>query len=102
MLDIRFIREHPERVQEAATQKGYTVNIQELLRADESRRELQTKADELRTRRNEISAQMKGGKPEPELVEQGKAIKTELAEVRNQNAAHGASQIAGCKNAQRL
>ena len=81
MLDIRFIREHPERVQEAATQKGYTVNIQELLRADESRRELQSKADELRTRRNEISSQMKGGKPAPELIEQGKVIKTELAEV---------------------
>ncbi len=83
MLDIRFIRENPERVQEAATQKGYKVNIQELLSADESRRELQTKADELRTRRNEISAQMKGGKPEPELVEQGKAIKTELAELED-------------------
>ena len=55
MLDIRFIREHPERVQEAATQKGYTVNIQELLRADESRRELQAKADELRTKRNECN-----------------------------------------------
>lgn len=83
MLDIRFIRDNPERVQEAATQKGYKVNIQELLSADESRRELQTKADELRTRRNEISAQMKGGKPEPELVEQGKAIKTELAELED-------------------
>ena len=83
MLDIRFIREHPERVQEAATQKGYTVNIQELLRADESRRELQAKADELRTRRNEISSQMKGGKPAPELVEQGRVIKTELAEVED-------------------
>lgn len=83
MLDIRFIRENPERVQEAAAQKGYKINIAELLRADESRRELQTKADELRTRRNEISAQMKGGKPAPELVEQGKAIKTELAELED-------------------
>lgn len=83
MLDIRFIREHPERVQEAATQKGYTVNIQELLRADESRRELQAKADELRTKRNTISGQMKGGKPAPELIEQGKVIKTELAEVED-------------------
>lgn len=83
MLDIRFIRENPERVQEAAAQKGYTVNIAELLNADESRRELQTKADELRTQRNEISAQMKGGKPAPELVEQGKALKTQIAEVED-------------------
>lgn len=83
MLDIRFIRENPDRVQTAAAQKGYTVNIQELLHADESRRELQQKADELRTRRNEIAAQMKGGKPAEELIEEGKNIKTELAEVED-------------------
>jgi len=83
MLDIRFIRENPDRVQEAAAQKGYTVNIAELLSADESRRELQAKADELRTQRNEIAAQMKGGKPAPELVEQGRVIKTELGEVED-------------------
>ena len=83
MLDIRFIRENPDRVQEAATQKGYKVNIQELLSADESRRELQAKTDDLRTKRNEISSQMKGGKPAPELVEQGKQLKTELAEVED-------------------
>lgn len=83
MLDIRFIRENPDRVQEAAAQKGYTVNIAELLSADESRRELQAKVDDLRTQRNEIAAQMKGGKPSPELVEQGRVIKTELGEVED-------------------
>ncbi|MGB2860991.1 MAG: serine--tRNA ligase, partial [Candidatus Saccharimonas aalborgensis] len=76
-------RENPDRVQTAAAQKGYTVNIQELLHADESRRELQQKADELRTRRNEIAAQMKGGKPAAELVEEGKRIKTELAGIED-------------------
>lgn len=81
MLDIRFIRENPDLVQEAARNKGYDVDIKELLSADESRRELQSKADELRTRRNEISSQMKGGRPSPELVEQGKQLKGELAEV---------------------
>lgn len=83
MLDIRFIRENPERVQESAVQKGYTVNIRELLDVDESRRDMQQKADELRTRRNEISTQMKGGKPSPELVERGRHLKTELAEVED-------------------
>ena len=81
MLDIRFIRENPDRVQEAAAQKGYKINIAELLSADESRRTLQTRADELRTTRNEIAARMKSGKPAPELVEQGKALKVELAEL---------------------
>lgn len=83
MLDIRFIRENPDRVQEAAAQKGYNVNIADLLSSDESRRELQQKADELRARRNEIAAKMKGGKPAPEMVEEGKSLKTQLAEVED-------------------
>lgn len=83
MLDIRVIRENPDRAQEAAAQKGYQVDIRQLLEVDESRRELQQRADELRAKRNEISSQMKGGKPAPELIERGKAIKTDLAEVED-------------------
>lgn len=80
MLDIRFIRENAERVQESAKQKGYAVNIQELLELDDSRRELQQQVDGLRTRRNEIAAQMKGGKPDQALIDEGKQLKVELAE----------------------
>lgn len=81
MLDIRFVRENPELVQENARRKGYEVNIEEVLRWDTTKRELQQQADELRERRNVISAQMKGGKPTPELVAQGKAIKEELGGI---------------------
>lgn len=80
MLDIRFIRENAARVQEAARAKGYDVDIATLLEFDDNRRELQRQVDELRTRRNEISSQMKGGKPEQHLVDEGKQIKVELAE----------------------
>lgn len=80
MLDIRFIRENAERVHESAKQKGYKVDIKQLLELDESRRELQQQVDELRTRRNEISSQMKGGKPEQGLIDEGKQIKVQLAE----------------------
>lgn len=83
MLDIRFIRDNAARVAEAAKQKGYPVDINHLLELDASRRELQTKADDLRAKRNDISAQMKAGKPDPALIEQGKVIKTELAEVED-------------------
>lgn len=83
MLDIRFIRENADLVQESARRKGYTIDIQDLLGADAARRELQTKTDELRTRRNEIAGQMKGGKPSEELVEQGRQLKTELAELED-------------------
>lgn len=81
MLDIRFIRENAERVQEAARQKGYAhVDIQKLLELDDNRRALQQQVDELRTRRNEIAAKMKGGKPEQALVDEGKQIKLELGD----------------------
>ena len=82
MLDIRYIRENLEKVQDAARQKGYSqVNVSELLELDSSRRELQQQSDELRTRRNEISSQMHGGRPDDALIEEGKVIKAALAEL---------------------
>lgn len=80
MLDIRYIREHADRVQESAKQKGYDVDIQKVLELDRARRELQQQVDDLRTRRNEIAGKMKGGKPEQALVDEGKQLKVELAE----------------------
>lgn len=79
MLDIRYIRENADRVQESAKNKGYDISIASLLETDKRRRELQQQVDELRTQRNEIASQMKSGKPAPELIEQGRALKEELA-----------------------
>ncbi|MDO4684255.1 MAG: serine--tRNA ligase [Candidatus Saccharibacteria bacterium] len=84
MLDIRFIRENAARVQEAAAQKGYEVSISELLQLDDTRRSLQQQVDELRQTRNEIATQMKGGKPDPALIEKGKQVKQELATQEGQ------------------
>lgn len=95
MLDIRFIRENAERVQEAARQKGYDVSIADLLTADDQRRELQQAVDELRAKRNDIAAQMKGGRPDPSLIEQGKQIKAQLAEQETylRNAEEGVAAL---------
>lgn len=81
MLDIRYIREHADAVQENARRKNYDVDIAKLLKLDDQRRELSQRADELRERRNANAAKMKGGKPEASLIEEGKAIKIELAEL---------------------
>jgi seryl-tRNA synthetase len=78
MLDIQFIRENPDHVTEKAAQKGYPVDIPALLAVDEKRRSLLTRLEELRAKRNENAARMKGGKPDAETIEQGKAIKAEL------------------------
>jgi len=80
MLDIRFIRENPDAVQENARVKGYEVSIERLLQLDDERRDLQGQVDELRARRNANAASMKGGKPEQSVIDEGKQIKIELAE----------------------
>lgn len=81
MLDIKFIRENADLVQQSADAKRYNVNVADVLKVDEKKRQLQQQVDELRTKRNEISSQMKSGKPDPELIAQGKALKTELADL---------------------
>ena len=80
MLDVKFIRENTELVEKSAREKGYKIDIQEILRADDERKEILTEVEGLRARRNEIASKMKGGKPAPELIAEGKAIKEELAE----------------------
>lgn len=88
MLDIRFIRENAERVQEAVGQKGYQVDIAQLIKLDDKRREAMSAAEVLRKERNEISSHMKGGKPSKELVERGKQLKVKLAEVEERLRSH--------------
>lgn len=94
MLDIRYIRENSETVQKSATEKGYNVDVSRLLELDADRRELQQQVDELRTRRNENAAKMKGGKPTQELIDEGKQIKIALAE-REQYLTHADADFLG-------
>ena len=81
MLDIKFIRENPETVEENARNKGYEVNIGQLLQADAKRRYLQQKADGIRAERNQHTASMKGSKPSPADIEKGKDLKESLAKI---------------------
>ncbi|MBR5669483.1 serine--tRNA ligase, partial [Candidatus Saccharibacteria bacterium] len=53
--------------------------------------------DALRQERNQVSAQMKGGKPDPKLIEQGKALKAQLAEKEPKLAEIEADFIARLK-----
>ncbi len=81
MLDIRYIRENAEKVQDSSRQKGYDVNITKLLQLDDERRSSQQRVDVLRERRNLNASKMKGGKPEQSIIDEGKQIKVELAEL---------------------
>lgn len=101
MLDIKFIRENPEKVQDSADKKGYRVSIKDLLMADERRRELQQQVDSLRERRNAVASQMKGGRPSPDLIAEGKSIKEGLMDLEakfNEVDADYQSQLNGIPN----
>jgi len=80
MLDIQYIRDNPELVAEKSKQKGYEVNVQELLSIDQERRQLLGEIEALRSSRNDNADKMKGG-PNAELIEEGKRLKTQLAEL---------------------
>ena len=101
MLDIKFIRENPEKVQDSADKKGYRVSIKDLLMADERRRELQQQVDLLRERRNAVASQMKGGRPSPDLIAEGKSIKEDLMDLEakfNEVDADYQAQLNGIPN----
>lgn len=79
MLDINFIRQNLAEVERATREKGYKINLKHLLELDEQRRSELKRVEALRAERNDVAAQMKGGKPTPELIAQGKEIKNKLA-----------------------
>jgi len=84
MLDVKFIRENLELVEKSAKEKGYKINVREVIDLDDKRKKELTEVEELRQKRNEIAGKMKGGKPSPELIAEGKKIKERLAEQEKQ------------------
>lgn len=80
MLDVNFIRKNQSLVEKSAHEKGYNINISEILSLDDERKDLLQKVDTLRQQRNDLSAQMKGG-VNPELIEQAKIVKQQLQDI---------------------
>ena len=83
MLDIKFIRDNLSLVKKSVKEKGYKINVEEVLELDDKRKKELARVEELRRRRNEVAAKMKGGKPEKALIEEGKKIKDELATLED-------------------
>lgn len=81
MLDIRFIRENAELVEKKAEQKGYKVNIKHFLELDEKRRQLLSKTEELRAKRNELAHQLKSGNPTKDQLLLGQSLRDQLHEL---------------------
>ncbi|HVZ12384.1 MAG TPA: serine--tRNA ligase [Patescibacteria group bacterium] len=70
MLDLKFIRENPEKVAEGAAAKNIIVPVEEILRLDEEVRELSRALQELYTQRNRAAKERD--------IEGGRELKAEV------------------------
>ncbi|MCR4283942.1 MAG: serine--tRNA ligase [Parcubacteria group bacterium] len=55
MLDIKFIRENPDLIKEAARKKKVDFNVGELIKVDDKRRDLISIVEKARAKQNEVS-----------------------------------------------
>lgn len=82
MLDLRFIRENPEKVKEAVKNKGEKADVDLLLILDGKKRTLLLQADELKHQRNVVSekiARMKKEKQDPgEQIEKMRKVADQI------------------------
>ncbi|MDX9923294.1 MAG: serine--tRNA ligase [Ignavibacteriaceae bacterium] len=94
MLDIKFIRENSELVKAGLASKNEFNKVDELLDIDKKRRELITKTEELKSRKNKVSADIakikrEGGNAEElmsesrKIAEDTKSLDDELKELQN-------------------
>ncbi len=84
MLDIQYIRDNPELVAEKSKQKGYPVDIRALLKHDVRRRTLLSQIEDLRQRRNEQAAAVKGQRPSDEQLALGRQLKEDVARLEDE------------------
>ncbi len=85
MLDMRFIRENPDRVKEAIKNRNLKLNIDEFLDMDKERRNLLVEVDKLKNTRNiesdEIAALKKQGKDASVKLSQMKLVSQKIKEI---------------------
>ncbi len=81
MLDIQFIREHPDQVKKACQDKRVNISVDELLLLDENRRHLQQEIDSLQHERKLLSELSSSEKPSENVIHKGKELKEKLSEL---------------------
>ena len=85
MLDIKLIRENPEKINELLKRRNPQWSIDEVLQIDEERRKIQTKADELRAKRKSESQKVgmmkKNGENTNKLQEEIRYLAVEIKEL---------------------
>ncbi len=83
MLDIKFIRENPEKVKEGLQKKGVDFDVNYLLQVDENRRVKIKEGDDLRSLHNRLSEEIPklSGNERDKKVEESRELKIRIAEI---------------------
>lgn len=83
MLDIKFIREHPEIIRDTLAKRGVVFDLDRLLKLDEERRAKIKEVDDLRANKNTFVAAMVNvsGQARIELVDQSRDVKEKLGHL---------------------
>ncbi|MDP3831478.1 MAG: serine--tRNA ligase, partial [Ignavibacteriaceae bacterium] len=76
MLDVKLIRENPELVRQGLLNKNAKDIVSEVLAVDEERRQLILRTDELKSKRNQVSAKI------PQMKKAGEDTTLLLAEMK--------------------
>lgn len=78
MLSLQFIRENPDIVRAAIKNKSTKIDFDAFLVLDDKKKTMQQEVETLRAKRNELSASMGKGKPDPTVLEEAKKLKEDL------------------------
>jgi seryl-tRNA synthetase len=83
MLDVAFVRNHPDRIIEMMSQRGGALDLEEFLKIEKQRRELLTEAEQLKAQRNkasdEIAALKKNKQDASAKISEMKAVSDQIA-----------------------
>jgi seryl-tRNA synthetase len=84
MLDIQFIRDNADLVQQKAQQKNTKIDVDKLLQLDEQYRQKLQEVESLRSKRNQVAHM--GIRPDGSIpgAEEGKRIKEQLSTIENE------------------
>ncbi|HUY53180.1 MAG TPA: serine--tRNA ligase [Candidatus Dormibacteraeota bacterium] len=78
MLDIQFIRNNPDFVQQKSDQKNKKINIADFLKIDKKHKSLIQELEDLRGKRNKLTSKIKG-KPTIEEIDLGAKLKKQIS-----------------------
>lgn len=97
MIDLKELKSRHDEIVANIKNRNMRVDLDAIIALGDKRSATMQKADELRARRNEVAKQMKGkleAEKRTQLIEEGKHLKTEIAEIEKEASELDAQYLA--------